>query len=251
MHACRSPKPELLNVLLSSIGSLTPSHVENGLQNGVAHANGAVPKAAGSGLPNGKLVNGHVSLPNGHASSSPESQVIPHPQFHVQIQSFPTPVHINKEYHVCAGASAKDCICIFSPSGFMRFTSRHGHLRAISPWEMTRNGGMIGASCLSSSHDRVRVSLKQGEKLRKLLASGEASSEAYFEPRHVSDVLQDFSAAKPDLLKVRMLSLTWHACRILLVSMDAQLLLPLDTMKSGMCHHTWLHLLYHKGMAYA
>ncbi|EIE23365.1 hypothetical protein COCSUDRAFT_36399 [Coccomyxa subellipsoidea C-169] len=92
----RSPKPELLNVLLSSIGSLTPSHVENGLQNGVAHANGTVTKAAGSGLPNGKL----------------------------------------------------------------------------------------------------------GEKLRKLLASGEASSEAYFEPRHVTDVLQDFSAAKPDLLKV-------------------------------------------------
>lgn len=57
--------------------------------------------------------------------------------------------------------------------------------------------------------------------MRKLLASGEASSEAYFEPMHVTDVLQDFSAAKPDLLKVRMLSFIWHAFRILLVSMDA------------------------------
>ncbi|KAK9905499.1 hypothetical protein WJX75_000993 [Coccomyxa subellipsoidea] len=42
----------------------------------------------------------------------------------------------------------------------------------------------------------------QEEKLKQLIASGEASIEAYFEPRHVTDVLHDFNEANPDLQKV-------------------------------------------------
>ena len=45
-------------------------------------------------------------------------------------------------------------------------------------------------------------SSRQEEKLKQLIASGEASIEAYFEPRHVTDVLHDFSEANPDLQKV-------------------------------------------------
>lgn len=43
---------------------------------------------------------------------------------------------------------------------------------------------------------------QEEERLRELLALGESSIEAYFEPRHVADVLQDFSSAKPALSQV-------------------------------------------------
>ena len=38
--------------------------------------------------------------------------------------------------------------------------------------------------------------------LKELLSSGDAAIEAYLEPRHVLDVLEDFAPAKPPLDKV-------------------------------------------------
>jgi hypothetical protein len=40
-------------------------------------------------------------------------------------------------------------------------------------------------------------------RLHAVLGSGEAALEAYLEPRHVVDVLEDFAPARPPLEKVR------------------------------------------------
>jgi sulfite reductase alpha subunit-like flavoprotein len=44
---------------------------------------------------------------------------------------------------------------------------------------------------------------KHAEQLQKLLASGDAAIEAYFQPRHVLDVLRDFDTARPTVEQVR------------------------------------------------
>ncbi|BDA47196.1 Sulfite reductase [NADPH] flavoprotein alpha-component [Coccomyxa sp. Obi] len=111
----RSPKPELLQLLLSTVKSPALTKEQRSHENGYAITNGKA--HVEEELPNGKLANGHAAngLQNGHA---PE------------------------------------------------------------------------------------VLQSQEERLRELIASGESSIEAYFEPRHVADVLQDFSSAKPALTQV-------------------------------------------------
>ena len=56
--------------------------------------------------------------------------------------------------------------------------------------------------CLMRGGSEPRLDLCQEERLRELIASGESALEAYYEPRHVADVLQDFSSAKPALTEV-------------------------------------------------
>ena len=76
MFDCRSPKPELLQLLLSTVKCFTLPNEQHSLENGFATSNGNAHEKAE--LPNGKLANGHSpnGLQNGHAPERQQSQVI-------------------------------------------------------------------------------------------------------------------------------------------------------------------------------
>lgn len=85
---CRSPKPELLQLLLSTVKSLAVPQEQHRLENGYATSNGKAHDEAE--LPNGKLANGHAAngLQNGHAPKALQLQVITNLSFLAGLHKF-------------------------------------------------------------------------------------------------------------------------------------------------------------------
>ena len=97
------------------------------------------------------------------------------------------------------------------------FSHPHGtpQVRVLSPpwfdqggWYDDRGPSEYELSMSMKLRDHVSIHpylQDQLESLQKLVASGDAAIDAYFEPRHVVDVLRDSSAARIPLDKVALL----------------------------------------------